>query len=507
MVFGDRENAFIDNIIKGASNEDLFKLESQAKPSGGGSTGPTLDAPQRENTVTVEGNGNIKPFELPDGVVPKTPEQKVREKVFNDGLNQHLQTLSDLGANYQDISKEVGSYKDQMTGNLDTLKSAAGRKYQVDPDLQTKIDKAYGDVGAAKVPDRDLLSQSILSFAPGLFGSLTGESGQISQQASGEKARNMYETQRREDVSQANAKNSLAEKRYEQLLKIKNSGQEAFTKAQQLEMDRLRALITGTGDLLKAGVGDQEKTQSQIVETKDKLGKGIAQAGQEYAKGEEAVKDRDAKLKAAAMRPEVYKQSAQDGRDERIHVQNLNNLDKDPNMRKYRANYGNLEQARTKLLDPNILKTPELLQDVQRLVTTSMGATGGSGIDERKAQNIIKGTDISLTEFKSMLTTSPQAVTEGTRQKMTDFFMKLLNNEKVTTRAIMGSNINALTAGKEYIYDRRPDLKQGLMNKIKGYDDFASSEVSIPQVGLPQPGQPPLTREQKIQLLKAQGHK
>lgn len=297
MVFEDRENSFLDNIIKGASNEQLFALEKQRKPAS--ESEPTNV--QTMPTEHVEGDGDIKPFELPDGVKPTSPEQQVRLKINNDALIPKIQAKVDLGYNYQDATKNVGTLKEQMQGNLSDLKNTAGEGYTVDPDLQRRIDMAYNDVGAAKIPEHDMWSQAILSFAPALFGSLTGESGAISQLEGGKQARKIYDDGRKEDIATANNRNAIAEKRYLALLKIKNSGETSFTKAQQLEMERQKAIISGTGDLLKAGITDQGKTQDAYLKQGDDVSKGLLDAGEKYAKGEEAAKDREARLKAAKL--------------------------------------------------------------------------------------------------------------------------------------------------------------------------------------------------------------
>lgn len=325
MVFDEKENEFLDNIIRGASNEQLFAMQQlpRQNPDRNPATSPSVGsalsfnlnkqqdqlspmALKKENVVSVEGDAKIPLWTPPEGVVPKTTQEKVIEKSGNAYLDTLNSVKKDIGANLQDINQEVGGYKSQMQDDLKKLDSAANQKYQTDPDLQNKIDKAYGDVGAAQVPERDLLSQAILSLAPAMFGSITGESGAISQVKGGENARAIYDAQRKESIASANTKNSLAEKRYEQLLKIKNSGQEAFTKAQQLEMDRLKALIGGRGDLLKAGVTDQSKNQEDFLKTNEGIAKGQVDTGKQYV----TAVENDANRIAAEKRARIAAQAS-----------------------------------------------------------------------------------------------------------------------------------------------------------------------------------------------------
>lgn len=288
----DKYFQFLDNIVKGSSNEELMRMEQQP---------PIPMRIEKQTPTVIEGSAKVNPIELPDGVNLKSDQNKIRLKIHNDALAPIQKTVEDLSHNYEDINNEVGSYKNDMISNLDKLNSTAGQQFRVDPDLQNQINRADKNLGSAQVPERDMLSQAILSFAPALFGAVTGESGAISQVQGGEKGRSIYENIRKGEIENANNKNSMAQKRYEQLVKIKNSGQEAFTKAQQLEMDRLKTLISGTGDLLKTGVADQKNTESNIIKQKEALAKGVAEGGEKIAGGIEKEISEENRIKAAKI--------------------------------------------------------------------------------------------------------------------------------------------------------------------------------------------------------------
>ena len=114
------------------------------------------------------------------------------------------------------------------------------------------VKKSYDNLDSATVPERDLLSQAILSFGPAIFGSLTGESGAISQLKGGETGRGIYENMRKEDSLNAKSKNEAFAKRYNDLLKLRESGSDRFTKAQQLELDAIKTKFSSVKQILSA---------------------------------------------------------------------------------------------------------------------------------------------------------------------------------------------------------------------------------------------------------------
>jgi len=61
-----------------------------------------------------------------------------------------------------------------------------------------------------KVPERDLASEMILSFAPAIVGAFGGESAAIAQAPAGEKARKFYEDARKQEIEKVEARNKQA---------------------------------------------------------------------------------------------------------------------------------------------------------------------------------------------------------------------------------------------------------------------------------------------------------
>ncbi len=201
----------INNLINQKSNEE-YLARTQA-------------VPQKQAAVPIEGK-QVRPIELPDGVVATSPQQQTRHKVFNDAIEPQVQVEKDLGANLQGITQKVVGLEDQMKDNLNKIGEVADRRYVPDPELQRQLDRAEKESEGEAIPQTDMLTHAILSLAPAFFGAVTGEDGAISQVKGGENARNIYNSIHKEDVDRVKLSNTAKEKRYERLLKMKTSGQE-----------------------------------------------------------------------------------------------------------------------------------------------------------------------------------------------------------------------------------------------------------------------------------------
>lgn len=281
---------YLDNVIQGKSNEELMQLENKRQPA----------SVQKENVVSIS-DSVVRPIDVGSNYKFKIPESKIILDNSNRAIEQRQADAQGLGQNYQEISKDLGENKNQIQDLISKTDQVSANKYKESPELTGRINKAYDDLDSAKVPERDMLSQAILSFGPALFGSLTGESGAISQLKGGENARNIYENYRKEDISNAKTKNESYLKRYNDLVKLRDSGSDKFTKDKQLELDAIRTKFSAVNAITSLNSKDLDKTQSMINEIGKETSTDIQKGSENVAKMEDSIRADKEREKRASI--------------------------------------------------------------------------------------------------------------------------------------------------------------------------------------------------------------
>lgn len=313
MAFNEKENTFLDNIIRGASNEDLMKLEQADRAPA--ASDPT-NAAQKQKPIEIRGNATVEPIEIPY----TTPVNK-STPVLIDNLNP---SIYEIERNRNDYELRSGKASETLDGNQNTIsglqkriQDLEGNIYQPDAQLAAQI-KSAGDSSSPKeLPQRDLLSEAILSFGPAIFGGLTGEAGAISQASAGTKARAQYEAVRKEQGDSIQKGNEQALKRFKELLELRRNQSDSFSKNQQLELDRLKAQLTGATETAKLTDGQIKRYDDKAAifskDRADAVGKGAEQAAQleDKAIGREFTSAENEKNRIAALaRAKIMGQNA-----------------------------------------------------------------------------------------------------------------------------------------------------------------------------------------------------
>lgn len=279
---------FIDNVLKNKSNAELLQIER-------------APAAQREKQVVIQDSAKVSPIEYPAGYKPQVPQSEIIRQNVNPVIEAQQQSAKDLGANLKDIYGEYSGYKGGMQDALKNLQTVSQRRFE-DPELDEKITAAQADYSGIKdVPERDLLTEAILSFGPAVFGALGGESAQISQLPAGQKAREMYEGRRKEDIERVKQLREQADKRYKTLVEMKKTQQESFDKSQQREMDRLKAVLSGSGDLAKMSGDELKTTEQRLLDLQKDIAKGTIEGTTEVAKMERSAELEENKRQRAKI--------------------------------------------------------------------------------------------------------------------------------------------------------------------------------------------------------------
>lgn len=256
---------FLDNIIKGASNEELYR--ASRAPAGNF----VVEETQPQNEIVIEADAKVRPIEF-------SPTYKMESKQTPDyveNVNRAIeQRQGDKEANALNAKE---SYNKQIEnelklGNIVNQAMEAKNPYKRSPEMQKALDAArLQSENLQKAPERDLASEMILSFAPAAFGLLGGESAALSQVEGGKKARDLYEARRKEQAESAKSQNEQILKKYEQLVKIDSALADDWLAKQKLDTEQARL----GADILKFSVGTSQKDVQKAEELANKASQDV----------------------------------------------------------------------------------------------------------------------------------------------------------------------------------------------------------------------------------------
>lgn len=246
-MLDQKTQQFLDNIIKGASNEELFAASRMP-----------ANVEVQDQTV-VEGEARVKPIEFETGYKFKSDQTKPYVENVNRAIESRLDDKAAFAANAQDAFKRRQEQEINLK-NIVNQAQQAKTPYQRPEDLKIALSKAQQDASTLeKMPEQDLATQAILSFAPALFGAIGGESAAISQVKGGQQARELVAAQRKEQSESIKSRNEQIMKKYEQLVKIDSGLADDWLAKQKLDTEQARL----GADILKFGAGLSDKDLSR----------------------------------------------------------------------------------------------------------------------------------------------------------------------------------------------------------------------------------------------------
>ena len=253
-MLDERTKQLLDNIIKGSSNEELFAASRVP-----------ANVEVQDETV-VEGESKVRPIEFDTGYKFKSDATRPYVDNVNRAVENRMEDKQAFSANAQDAYKqrenEIISLK-----NIAKQAQEARTPYQRPEELSLAIKKAQQDASnLEKMPEQDLATQAILSFAPALFGAIGGESAAISQVKGGQQARELVASQRKEKQESIKSRNEQVMKKYAQLVKIDSGLADDWLQKQKLDTDQARL----STDVIKfaAGVSDKDLARGEQLAAK-----------------------------------------------------------------------------------------------------------------------------------------------------------------------------------------------------------------------------------------------
>lgn len=110
-----------------------------------------------------------------------------------------------------------------------------------------------------KVPERDLASEMILSFAPAIVGAFGGESAAIAQAPAGEKARKFYEDARKQEIEKVEARNKQAKESYADQTK------QALDRKEREDKLRAQIQMAKESNALRKEIADQSSEDRKAI--------------------------------------------------------------------------------------------------------------------------------------------------------------------------------------------------------------------------------------------------
>lgn len=258
-MLDQKTQQFLDNIIKGASNEELFAASRMPANV------------QVEPVSIVEGEAKVRPIEFDTGYKFQSQQTQPYVENVNRALEGRLQDKEAFAANAAEAFKKRQEQEINLK-NIVNQAQQAKTPYQRPDELKMALTKAQQDASnLQKMPEQDLASQAILSFAPALFGAIGGESAAISQVKGGQQARDLVAAQRKEQSENINKQNEQIMKKYEQLVKIDSQLADDWLAKQKLDTEQARL----GADILKFGVGLTDKDLSRSEQLASQASKDV----------------------------------------------------------------------------------------------------------------------------------------------------------------------------------------------------------------------------------------
>lgn len=280
----------IDQYVSGLSNKDLNALAARspasqdsvpddvmARSQSSGiplesifpSKGPPAQV-QSEPEITISAN-TPDPLEFPEGYKQRVKATSIIPWNLNPAIKGRMRDSEDLGANVRDLSGSVAKSQSNLRSILDEMrKSSTDDAYKPNEELEAMSAEAKDRLSKVpSIPDRDLLSEVILSFGPALLGGLSGESGRAAAKPAGQGARTQYEGYRKEIVDSIKEQQKALNASIKEIQALKIKDREAFDKGKGRELDRYKALLTGEQYLNTANTADL-RSQLQMLNQANK---------------------------------------------------------------------------------------------------------------------------------------------------------------------------------------------------------------------------------------------
>lgn len=321
-----------DRIKGNLSDEQLEQI------SRGPAQVPQITAPQVQSESTITGNAKVLPLEYPDNYSQQLPQSAILKDNTNRALEKRQQDIADLSSNANESYQRQAGYQDRLD-QLSKEYSKPLPQYQRSPELMAKL-KQVESQQPEQMPERDLLSEAIISFSPVALGLLGGETGAIAAAKAAPGIRENYEKQRKEKSEGISARNKLLAEKYEKLLKVDKDAADLWLSQQKLTQDQKKGLV----DMAQFGVSTAQKDANQAQNL-------AAQASQDFGKTVAGSSEKLAELETIPMK-EANKQkrattiaTGKDFKDETTLRKELNDLKETKDLKIIEVAFSKMKKA------------------------------------------------------------------------------------------------------------------------------------------------------------------
>lgn len=233
-----------DRIKPSLSNADLEQI----------ARGPA--SVQKEKEVSISAPAQVLPVEYPDNYSQQLPQSAILKDNSNRAILNRYRNANELNENANDAAGRQAAYQ----GQLDSLNKDFAKplpQYQRSDNMEKRLKDAQ--YTPEKMPERDLLSEAIISFGPAAFGLFGGEAGALSAAKAAPGIRDTYEKQRKEKSESITARNKAAQEKYEHILKADKEAADLWLAQQKLTQDQKKQII----DNVQFGISTAQKDANQ----------------------------------------------------------------------------------------------------------------------------------------------------------------------------------------------------------------------------------------------------
>jgi len=185
-----------------------------------------------------------------------------------------------------------------------------------------------------------------------------------------------------------------------------------------------------------------------------------------------------AKIKAASAKSEItpYQQERmqiqKDKMDDSKHTMTIRALNSNKGISDRINQYSNLENSLATITDAKTL-TPQQIMEFQQSVRSNLGIKGTGGVEERD-KTYINTLGLDAARLNQFLSGDPENIAKDS--KLMKHFIDLAQVEMRNISKQTNKALTAVAAGNASMYERRPDLKADLMDKISAMSGRVGQE-------------------------------
>lgn len=251
----------------------------------GSGTQPSAAIPQVQEPIVISGS-RPELIEYPQGYKVQVPQSEIIRQNTNQAYGSQVENAENLAAAADELYSERTNQKSQMQEALKRMMETTSQSFS-DPSSDDAI-KSYRSqmLNAPQMPERDMATELILNLGPALGGMFLGESGKLAAPVALKGARDLYESQRKNDIDNVKLIRDDTERRLKAAIEARKSGQDSFDKSQQRQLDRDKAILGGLGDVSKMTASELKDVETNLSNINKDVSQAVSKGALDIAKME-----------------------------------------------------------------------------------------------------------------------------------------------------------------------------------------------------------------------------